>query len=36
MRFVEADAFAAESGALIAPHHHAMALHACGDLHTIC
>ena len=34
MRFVEADAFAAESGALIAPHHHAMALHACGDLHT--
>ncbi len=34
MRFVEADAFATESGALIAPHHHAMALHACGDLHT--
>ncbi|MCE9945818.1 MULTISPECIES: methyltransferase [Aeromonas] len=34
MQFVEADAFAAESGALIAPHHHAMALHACGELHT--
>lgn len=34
MRFIEADAFAAESVALIAPEHHAMALHACGELHT--
>ncbi|WP_256353417.1 methyltransferase [Aeromonas sp. sif2416] len=34
MQFIEADAFAAESGALIAEQHHAMALHACGELHT--
>lgn len=34
MQFIEADAFAAESAALIAPEHHAMALHACGELHT--
>ncbi|UBO72366.1 methyltransferase [Aeromonas rivuli] len=34
MHFIEADAFAAESAALIAPEHHAMALHACGELHT--
>lgn len=34
MRFIEADAFAAESVALIAPEHHALALHACGELHT--
>lgn len=34
MTFVEADAFAPASGHLIAEHHHAMALHACGDLHT--
>lgn len=34
MRFIEADAFAAESGELIEAQHHAMALHACGELHT--
>ncbi len=34
MQFIEADAFAAESAALIASEHHAMALHACGELHT--
>lgn len=34
MTFICADAFAPESAALIAPEHHAMALHACGELHT--
>lgn len=34
MRFIEADAFAPDSGRLIAREHHAMALHACGELHT--
>ncbi|WP_148611925.1 methyltransferase [Aeromonas sobria] len=34
MTFTCADAFAPESVALIAPEHHAMALHACGELHT--
>ncbi|MGY3858001.1 methyltransferase [Aeromonas intestinalis] len=34
MQFVKADAFAPESGALIGAEHHAMALHACGELHT--
>ncbi|XEI31423.1 SAM-dependent methyltransferase [Aeromonas veronii] len=34
MSFTCADAFAPASAALIAPEHHAMALHACGELHT--
>ena len=34
MTFTCADAFAPESAALIAPEYHAMALHACGELHT--
>ncbi|MCH7373166.1 methyltransferase [Aeromonas sp. MR16] len=34
MQFIEADAFAPASGQLIAREHHAMALHACGELHT--
>ncbi|PJG60367.1 methyltransferase [Aeromonas cavernicola] len=34
MTFHCGDAFSAEASALLAPHHHAMALHACGDLHT--
>ncbi|MBW3760121.1 methyltransferase [Aeromonas jandaei] len=34
MTFCCADAFAPESAELIAPEHHAMALHACGELHT--
>ncbi|MCP1267224.1 methyltransferase [Aeromonas hydrophila] len=34
MAFVCADAFADETSLLIAPAHHAMALHACGELHT--
>ncbi|MFM5565668.1 methyltransferase [Aeromonas veronii] len=34
MTFTCADAFAPESAVLIAPEHHAMALHACGELHT--
>ncbi|MGL6124658.1 MAG: methyltransferase [Shewanella sp.] len=34
MTFHCADAFALGSAALIAPDHHAMALHACGELHT--
>ena len=34
MQFVEADAFAPEAGQLITKQHHAMALHACGELHT--
>ncbi len=35
MAFVCADAFADETAQLIAPAHHAMALHACGELHPI-
>ncbi len=34
MAFVCADAFADETAQLIVPAHHAMALHACGELHT--
>ena len=34
MTFTCADAFAPESAVLIAPEHHVMALHACGELHT--
>ncbi|MGY3904677.1 methyltransferase [Aeromonas lusitana] len=34
MQFIEADAFAPEAGQLITKQHHAMALHACGELHT--
>jgi len=34
MTFTCADAFSPASAALIAPEHHAMALHACGELHT--
>ncbi|MGL5030355.1 MAG: methyltransferase [Aeromonas sp.] len=34
MHFTCADAFAPQSAALISPEHHAMALHACGELHT--
>lgn len=34
MHFVQADAFAADAGQLLVTDHHAMALHACGELHT--
>lgn len=33
-RFVVGDAFSAQAAALIESRHHALALHACGDLHT--
>ncbi|MBV7260895.1 methyltransferase [Photobacterium sp. WH24] len=34
MTFVQADAFAPESASVIRPSQHAVALHACGDLHV--
>lgn len=34
MTFTCADAFSPDSALLLAPEHHAMALHACGELHT--
>lgn len=34
MRFVQGDALAAETKALLNPRQHAVALHACGDLHV--
>ncbi|MGL5410732.1 MAG: methyltransferase, partial [Shewanella sp.] len=34
LSFYCADAFAAQTAQLLAPHHHAIALHACGDLHS--
>ncbi|WP_027253383.1 methyltransferase [Photobacterium halotolerans] len=34
MTFVQADAFAPESASVIRPDQHAVALHACGDLHV--
>ena len=34
MHFVQGDAFSAESDAVFNPHQHAVALHACGDLHV--
>ena len=33
-RFVQGDAFTAPAADLITPAHHALALHACGELHT--
>ncbi|KUE81881.1 hypothetical protein ATO46_00125 [Aeromonas schubertii] len=33
-RFVQGDAFTAQAADLIQAEHHAMALHACGELHT--
>lgn len=32
-QFVHGDAFSAEAAALVHPEHHALALHACGELH---